>query len=117
MPAAVYTRGRVGTRMAIDRAAGPHQAIDIGHRHQQARGTRRQGLGHAELVQVTRVVVVNREPGQVPQVADVAVAFRDGMARGLGFLQGLWGEDGQQAAGAHGFYGDLVEVGGIHGDW
>lgn len=59
-----------------------------------------------------RVVVVDQEPGQLPQVADVAPAFGAGVARGFGFLQGLRGKDREEAAGAHGFYGELVEVGG-----
>jgi hypothetical protein len=30
-------------------------------------------------------------------------------------LQGLWRKGGQQAPGAHGLDGDLVEVDGVHG--
>ena len=101
--------------MAIDRAAGPHQGVDVGHRHQQARAAGGQRLGHAQLVQVARVVVVDGKPGQVAQVADGAVALRAGLARVLGLLQGLRRKGGQQAPGAHGFDGDLVEVDGVHG--
>ena len=97
------------------RTTGSYQTINISHRHQQARSTRSQRLGHAQLVQVTRVVVVNRKPGQLPQVADVASVFGASLARGFCFLQGLRRKDGQQAAGAHGFYGDLVEMGWVHG--
>ena len=47
--------------------------------------------GHPQLVKVARVVVVNREPDQVPQVVDVSTVFRAGLARGFCVLQGRGG--------------------------
>ena len=73
-----------------------------------------QRLGHAQLIQVARVVVVDGKPGQVAQVADVAIAFRACLTRGLGLLQGLRRKSGQQAPGAHGLDGDSVQIDGVH---
>ena len=67
--------------MTIHRATGTHLLVDVGHGHQQARRAAGQGLGHAQLVEIERVVVVDGEPSQMAQVAHVAAGAPGGVCR------------------------------------
>ena len=58
-------------------------------------------LRHRELVEVARVVVVDRHPREVPQVADGGPRLDDALAEGLGLREDRGGEVGQQAAFGH----------------
>lgn len=60
--------------------------------------------------------LAGQRPGQAQliKVADGADAFEACLARGLGLLQGLRCERGQQAPGAHRLDGDLVRIDGVH---
>ena len=63
-------RGRVGTGVHVDGRARRNRGIDVGYGHEDPDRAARERLGHGELIQVTRIVVVDRAPGQRAQVAD-----------------------------------------------
>jgi len=73
-----------------------------------------QRLGDAELVEVARVVVVDREPGQAAQVVDAGTRRGAAAARRLGLLQRLRRELGQQAARAHRLHGNAMKLRRVH---
>jgi hypothetical protein len=63
-------RRRVGARMTVDGAAGLHERIDVGDRHEDLHRAVRGRLGHRELIEIARVVVVDRRPQALAQIAD-----------------------------------------------
>ena len=102
-------RGRVRPRVAVDRAAVRDGGVHVGHGHQELHGARGEGLRHGELVEVPRVVVVDRHPGKAPQVAD-SRARRDGaLGERRRLREGRGGEIGLQAALDHGPAGDRAQ--------
>ena len=73
---------RVGAGVAVDRAALRDRRVHVGHGHEQLHRPSGEGLGHRELVEVARVVVVDRRPRAVPQVADGGPRLQDALAEG-----------------------------------
>ena len=55
-------------------AQSPDGRVDVGHRDQQAHRRAVERLRHGELVEVARVVVVDRDPVEPAQVVDGAAA-------------------------------------------
>ena len=98
--------GRVRTRVAVERAARGHPRIDVGHRHEQLHGRCGEGLRDLQLVEVARVVVVDRRPRQLPEVADARPRLDRPFAEGLGLGEGRRREVGLQAARDHRAPGD-----------
>ena len=66
-------RRRVGPGMAVDRRAGGDQRIDVGDGDEDRRRAIRPRLRGRELVEVARIVVVDRRPEEAAQVANRAV--------------------------------------------
>ena len=92
---------RVRAGVAVDRAALRDRRVHVGHGHEQLHRPCGEGLGHRELVEVARVVVVDRHPRELPQVADGGPRLDDALAEGLGLREDRRGEVGQQAALGH----------------
>ena len=66
--------------MSVQCRARRDRGADVGHRHQHPGAASGERLGHGELVEVARIVVVDRAPRQVPQVAHAGAVRAD---RGL----------------------------------
>jgi len=62
--------GRVATSMAVDGGAHLHHGVDIGDGNEDRRQTARPRFRSGELIQIARVVIVDRAPEQTTQVAD-----------------------------------------------
>ena len=71
----------VGPRVAIDRRAFLDDRVDVGHRdenlHRAARGWHRD----RELVEIARIIVVDRCPEQAPKVAERRASLRSQLRR------------------------------------
>ena len=65
--------GGVRPRALVDRAAARDRRVDVGHRDEEAHRAVGKLLGHRQLVEVARVVVVDRDPGEGAQVLDAPV--------------------------------------------
>jgi hypothetical protein len=106
-------RRRVQRRMTIDRRSFRHRRIHVGDRDQHLDVTRWKRLRHRELVEITRIIVVDRAPQQRSQVAD---RFFGGGRRALDrarLHQRVLRDGGLEAAFAHRLYGDGSEVGAL----
>ena len=87
-----------------------HAGIDVGDRHAHERRAVAAGFGGAELIEIARVVVVDRAPEQAGEVAQIAVDRR--RVRNLLCLrQRRRREVGLEAALVHGAAGDRTESG------
>ena len=73
-------RGRVEPGMVVNRRTLFDQRIDVGNGHQQLHRTVRQHFADRQLVQVQRIVVVDRTPRQAGQI----VNGRGSLATGAG---------------------------------
>ena len=62
--------GRVLARVLIDGRSLPDQGSDLRDGHPKREAVAGQGLGHRKLVEVPRVVVVDRAPEQLAEVPD-----------------------------------------------
>lgn len=100
-------------RVLIDGGAGLYQGVDIGHRHADPGGVTRQGFRHRQLIQIARVVVVDRRPPERGQITNglacvVGVTGRRGQCLKLGNCRGrkVW----EQAALEHGPFGNVAEA-------
>ena len=71
---------RVGPRVAVERRTAADQRVDVRDRDEDLHLPGGQRLGDGELVEVARVVVVDRAPEPVAEVADRGIA-RDGGRR------------------------------------
>jgi hypothetical protein len=74
-------RGRVALRMLIQRRARGNQRVDVGDRHQDFGPAVWQFLGHGQLVEIARVVVVDRAPEQralIPPTTGAVIRCVDG---------------------------------------
>ena len=54
--------GGIGTGVRVDRGAGSHRHVDIGDRHQDLDRPVARRLGNGQLIEVARVIVVDRAP-------------------------------------------------------
>ena len=82
----VHRRG-VGAGVSIERRAAGDGGAHVGDRHADGGAPARGGVGHRELVQITRIVVVDRAPGECAQVALRAVAGARVVGQAAGFGQ------------------------------
>ena len=69
-------RGRVDAGVGVQGGAGVHGTADVGDRHEDPRPPVAGVLRHRELVEVERVVVVDRAPEEVAQVGGLPVRRR-----------------------------------------
>ena len=69
-------RGRVGARVIVNRRAARHQRVDVGNRHAHDGAAIGARLGDAQLIEIARVVVVDRAPQQRRQIAQVVTGGR-----------------------------------------
>ena len=81
----------------VDRRQSVDDRIHVGDGHEHFDLVAGQGLGDRQLIEVPRVIVIDRGPEQVSQVADAV------LARGRGFDssdfgQGIGGEVRQQSS-------------------
>ena len=74
-----------------------------------------QRFGPGQLVEVERVVVVDREPRAAAQITDVARARRAVLGKVFRFAQHFGREHRLEAVRAHFIGGNLGEVGRVHG--
>jgi hypothetical protein len=56
--------------MTVDGGAGLHERIDVRDCHEDLHRAVRGRLGHRELIEIARVVVVDRRPQALAQIAD-----------------------------------------------
>ncbi len=61
-------RRRVDAGVAVDGRASGHQRVDVGDRDPQTKGAVGPALADRQLVEVPRIVVVDRAPRELPQV-------------------------------------------------
>ena len=102
-------RRRIVVCMIVDRRAALDQRIDIRHRHQQLRGSFGERLGRRHLIEIERVVVVDRQPGQAAKVADARLEPARVLDR-IRLLQRCWSEIGEKSAIEHRLSSDTPEV-------
>ncbi len=106
-------RGGVGPGVRVDGRTLRDQGIDIGHRHEDLYCAGRQRLAGGELIEIERVVVVDRTPGQLGEIANARILVAAG-AGNLGELgQGGSRELRLQSTLGHHFASDTDEVAAI----
>ena len=67
----VYTVVVCDGRVLVDGRVRRNERVDVGDRHQHLDVAVRQPLGHLDLIEVARRVVVDRRPEQAAQIANV----------------------------------------------
>ncbi len=108
---------RVGPRMAVDGGAELDGGIDVGDRDQDLHLSVGLRLRDRELIEVARVVVVDRGPEEAPQIADGRARFGDSLREGVRLREDLRREVRQQTALDHRPTGDALEiVSALHAD-
>ena len=101
--------------MAVDRRTSGHQRVDIGHCNQQLDTAVGQRLARGELVEVERVVVVERAPRQRAHVDDARIAVTTGAADRSQFAFDCGRKPGLQPALDHHVVGNANQVGALAG--
>jgi hypothetical protein len=105
-------------RVQIDGGVLLHQRVHVGHGDEDAHAPVTGVLAPAELVEVARVIVVDRAPAEVAEVADAVAFLVRRTVDGVQLFADLGLEVRQQSLVDHGGVGDLVEqlfVLAIHG--
>ncbi len=92
----------------VDRRALVDDCVDVGHGDQEARLSPAQVLGDRELIEVAGVVVVDRAPEQLAEIADLAL-WRGRPLDPVELLLDGGGEFGLQTTVDHGLLGDVGE--------
>ena len=100
--------------MAVERGAFMHQGVHIGHRHEDSDLPAGERFGDGELVKIEGVVVVNRRPKPVTQVAH-RISRPGRSADGRQFLLRRQRKIRLQAALDHGLMGNGGEGGPVGG--
>ncbi len=77
------------------------QGIDIGDRDEDFYLAVTQWLGDRKLVEITRIVIVDRRPGQLAQIADRSIGSNGRLLDLIGLATHGAGELGQQPAFQH----------------
>ena len=103
-------RGGVGVRMPINGRAFFDQRI---HGHPDLHRTPFQRLASRELVQVARVIVVNRTPRQCREIEDARVRFVAGLGDQRQLLQHAGPELRFQPSLRHGVDGDAYQIAAV----
>ena len=101
--------------MVVDRAAAADLHVDVGDRDGETHGAVGERLGPAQLVEVERVDVVDREPEPLAQVAHRAEGLGRVRRRALELAQHVGPERRPEAEVLHLEGGDAGEVVGVHG--
>ena len=76
--AAVYTEVVLVARVVVDGGVLPDERVDVGDGDEDPHRAAGQRLGDRELVEVARIVVVDRCPRQTAQIANAAPEARAG---------------------------------------
>jgi hypothetical protein len=106
-------RRRVQCRVPIDRRSFRDRGVDIGNRHQHFEVPVRQRFRHRQLIEIARVVVVDRAPEKGPQIARRLLGRGRRAPGRCGLDQRIVREIGIEAALAHGADGDRAKVGSM----
>ena len=96
------------TGVFIQGRPGFHQCIHIGHGYQDLYTILCHWSGNGELIQVTRVVVVNGTPEQVAQVADRGCGLLGGSLDAVELGKGFRGKIREQTSLKHDPVGDVL---------
>ena len=98
----------------VDRRALGDERVDIGHGHEDLHRPGGKALADRELVEIARIVVVDRAPGQRREVADARIVVCDPARRSSPAASGhACRELGLQAAVDHGLGGDADQVAAV----
>jgi hypothetical protein len=100
--------GRVLARVGVDCGALGNQGVDVGDGDEETGPAALEGFGDGDLVEISRVVVVDRAPEEVREVSGGVVV--GGGVEGFDLPADGRGVVGQEAAIAHGAVGDALEV-------
>ena len=103
-------RGRVHLRVAVDRRAFADHRVHVGDRDEDRHGVPARRRGDRELVEVSRVVVVDGSPGEVAEVADGGIALLGGPGDRARLGEVRRGEVRLEPALAHRPPGDRLEL-------
>jgi hypothetical protein len=95
--------------VAVEGGILPDHLGDVCHRDSDDRGIARSRLGHRQLIEIFRVVVVDGAPQKLPQVAHLLRNARGGRVRALGFGAGGGRELRLEAALEHGGSGNVLQ--------
>jgi hypothetical protein len=92
----------------VGRRSGRHERIDVRNRHEHLGAAATDRLGHGQLVEIARIVVVDRRPQQAARVAHPTVLRRH--RRGAAGLVERGGRElGKQAVAQHRTVRDVSE--------
>ena len=104
-------RGRVGPRVAVDGGVLLHQRIDVGDGDEDpAPSPAAAGCATVELIEVARIVVVDRNPMQVAQVSNIDAGCRGRSADPVALRDHSRREVRQEPAFPHRLVRDALEV-------
>ena len=103
-------RRGVGARVRIDRRSIRDRRIHIGDRHENGDGAIREGLGDRQLIEVARVVIVDRRPQAVAHLAHGRRRFARRTGDGPRLRKRGGRELRRQTVLDHGAAGDVFEV-------
>ena len=112
-PCGGIDRRGVGLRVRVDRRVLRDHGIDVGNRDQHFACAIGKPLAHRELVEVARVVVVDRAPQQVAQIAYGGTRIVRRL-HGRRLVERCLREVGEQPAVLHRVACDVLEVFGFH---
>ena len=94
-------RGRVGPCVPIDGRARLHQRVDVGDRDEHLDRPLAHRRGDGELIEVARVVVVDRAPQEIAKVPDRGARVGRGLPDRLGLRLRRGGEIRQESTLGH----------------
>src|SRR5262245_54649284 len=100
---------RIHARVGVEGRILRHRGVDVGHRDQDPPRTGRRVRRDGELIEIARVVVVDRAPEEVAEIAQRACAVRLA-AGGFRLGAGGGGEVGLEPALQHGAAGDVTQT-------
>ena len=101
---------RVGARMLIERRADSHHRVDVRNRDKNLHPPAALRLRHRQLIEIARVVVVDRAPRQVAQVTDPGAARKRRGPDRAQLLEGRGGEIRLEAVLAHQAARDVLQL-------
>ena len=79
-------------RVAVDRGVLSYQRVDVGDGDKDFHRTARHGFGDRKLIEIARIVVVDRRPEQAAQIANRGAGRRGGLRD----LAGLGDDSGRK---------------------
>ena len=103
-------RCRVDLGMAIDRRSLEYGSVDIGDGDENLHAAAREGVGDRQLIEVSRVVVIDRAPQRRAQVAQRSVGRPRRRVQTRDFGEGVGRKLGLEAVRAHRLDGNGDEM-------